>query len=82
MKKVIYESILASVLAYLKSAPQSKKALVQWFPNQAIHENPLENQLKKIHIITSLPRTTEFGSVGVGPHHHFKGTDSNAVCLF
>lgn len=43
MKKVIYEAEPASVLAYLKSTPQSKKALVQWFPNQAIHENRLEN---------------------------------------
>lgn len=29
MKKVIYEVESASVLAYLKSTPQSKKALVQ-----------------------------------------------------
>lgn len=43
MKKVIYETLSAGVLAHVQSA---KRALVQWFPNQAMSDNPLENQLK------------------------------------
>lgn len=35
-----------NVLTYVKSATQSKKALVLGFLNQAMHENPLKNQLK------------------------------------
>lgn len=73
--------ICNSVLAYVKSAPQTKKALVQWFPNQAIHENLLRMNIK-IQISASYPRLTEYESVGVGPHHLFKRTDSNAVGLF
>lgn len=45
-KWLMKENMSPNVLTYVKSATQSKKALVLGFLNQAMPENPLKNQLK------------------------------------
>ena len=72
------ENISPNVLTYVKSATQSKKALVLGFLNQAMPENPLRTNLKT-QISRSYPRCTKSALVGARPHSLFKRTDSNVV---